>query len=234
MKNKKPIGKIRRLKLSSDNTCCIGPILNENDIVRQKLVIHDDGRVSIKYYTFGSKLGDRPRKPIIQRKFRISSDVADYLLSSIRVYLNSKDCEISMATDTGMWNLKLLDDTGRRAEFFGALIEGMELDGQSISTRFRKYLGIDDLFVFYGGGRKPVKVDDGKYIFVDVLFEDGGKTYCYISDAPDISEGDEVLVPVGEDGRTAVAHVVYIDVKTAEEAPFPVDLCKHIINVIRK
>lgn len=87
MKNKK-IGKIRKLSLSSDNTCCLFPMPDENDIVSQKLVIHDDGRVSIKYYNFGSYISDRPSRPVIQRRFRVSPDVADYLLSSIRVYLN--------------------------------------------------------------------------------------------------------------------------------------------------
>lgn len=207
---------------------------DENDIVSQKLVIHDDGRVSIKYYNFGSYISDRPSRPVIQRRFRVSPDVADYLLSSIRVYLNLKGSEIPMAMDSGSWDLKLLDDTGKRTEFSGALIGGIELDGQSISTRFRKYLEIDDLFVFDGGPRKPVEVSDGEYIFVDVVFDDGDKTYCYISDVPDIAQGDEVLVPVGDDGRTVVAYVVDIDVETAEEAPFPVDLCKHIIKVIRE
>ena len=70
----------------------------------------------------------------------------------------------------------------------------MELDNVGLSSLIRKYRGMSDLLVFDGDARLPIIKDDDEYIFVNVFFEGGGKTYCYLCDDDLIQDGDEVLV----------------------------------------
>ena len=43
-------------------------------------------------------------------------------------------------------------------------------------------LGMTDLFAFDGDARLPISKKENEYIFVNVYFEWGGKTYCYLCD----------------------------------------------------
>ena len=69
-----------------------------------------------------------------------------------------------------------------------------------------------------------------KYIFVNVSFDWGAKTYCYLCDDELIQEGDEVLVPVGKDGDLKTVYVESVELHTAEDAPFPIDKCKKVVR----
>ena len=61
---------------------------------------------------------------------------------------------------------------------------------------------------------------DNDIIYCSVEFEDGYKSYYYISDDDTIEVGDFVLVPAGKDNHEAVVEVV----------PFPMGKTKHIIR----
>lgn len=71
---------------------------------------------------------------------------------------------------------------------------------------------------------------EGEMIFCDVIFEDGGKSYCYIADSDEFYVGDLVVVPAGELNRRAVGRIEGIRYLTEENAPFPADKAKHIIG----
>lgn len=71
---------------------------------------------------------------------------------------------------------------------------------------------------------------EGEMIFCDVIFEDGGKSYCYIADSDEFYVGDWVVVPAGELNRRAVGRIEGIRYLTEENAPFPADKAKHIIG----
>lgn len=45
-----------------------------------------------------------------------------------------------------------------------------------------------------------------------------------------IQEYDEVLVPVGQDNIEKIAIVESVDVHTEDDAPYPVEKCKHVIK----
>ena len=68
------------------------------------------------------------------------------------------------------------------------------------------------------------------HIFCDVEFEPGGKTYCYLADDDSYEVGDTVLVPAGADNHEAVVRIVDKNYYTEENAPYPVDIAKHIIS----
>lgn len=99
-----------------------------------------------------------------------------------------------------------------------------------ILQKERKYLGMSDLLVFDGDARLPIMKDDDEYIFVNVLFDGGGKTYCYLCDDDLIQDGDEVLVPVGRDGELKSVIVDSVELHTADDAPFPIDKCKKVVR----
>ena len=74
-------------------------------------------------------------------------------------------------------------------------------------------------------------------ILLSVLFGDFGKRYYYITDDDTIEVGNQVIVPVGDDGTERIVEVVkkeYLDTDTAflppEEAGLPVQKIKRIIG----
>ena len=87
-----------------------------------------------------------------------------------------------------------------------------------------------DLFAFDGDARIPISRKAEEYIFVNVLFDGGGKTYCYLCDDDLIQDGDEVLVPVGRDGELKSVIVDSVELHTANDAPFPIDKCKKVVR----
>lgn len=78
----------------------------------------------------------------------------------------------------------------------------------------------------YGQARRKT----GEILFCSVEFQASGKRYFYISDDESIGVGDEVIVPVGKEGRCAIAEVVKTELYTAETAPLPVERTKHILG----
>lgn len=98
---------------------------------------------------------------------------------------------------------------------------------------------IDDLYeflAFYGMGEifdeniygKPRRrIHD--LIFCNVIFEEGGREYCYLSDT-DYDPGDLVIVPAGEDDHEAVVKVKSVEYHPAGKAPYPLDKIKHVIR----
>ena len=95
---------------------------------------------------------------------------------------------------------------------------------------FISFYGIGEIFEedYYD---KP-KRRKSDYIFCDVEFESGGKTYCYIADDDSYEVNDTVLVTAGQDDHEALVRIVAKNYYSAENAPFPVEKAKHIIKRI--
>ena len=76
-----------------------------------------------------------------------------------------------------------------------------------------------------------------KMIILSVLFGDFGKRYYYLTDDDTIEVGNQVIVPVGDDGTERIVEVVkkeYLDTDTVflppEQAGLPVQKVKRIIG----
>ena len=69
-----------------------------------------------------------------------------------------------------------------------------------------------------------------EYIFCSVTFDDGYKSYYYLTDDDSIGVGDFVLVPAGKDNHEAVVQVVDIEYFSAEDVPLPAEKTKLIIR----
>lgn len=90
---------------------------------------------------------------------------------------------------------------------------------------------------FYGLGEildpsvyGKVKRRQSEYIFCSVTFDEGYKSYYYLTDDDGIEVGDCVIVPAGKDNHEAVVEVVNIEYFTEENVPLPVDKTKRIIR----
>ena len=73
--------------------------------------------------------------------------------------------------------------------------------------------------------------DLDEYIFCSVAFNEGGKSYYYLSDDEDIRCGDYVTVPVGKRNEENTGRVVKIEIFKGNNAPIPVDSLKYIIEI---
>lgn len=67
-------------------------------------------------------------------------------------------------------------------------------------------------------------------IFCSVEFNESGKSYYYATEDDTLKIGDDVLVPIGKDGHTAIAKIIRIEYFQEDKAPFPMDKIKQIIR----
>lgn len=68
------------------------------------------------------------------------------------------------------------------------------------------------------------------YIFCSVEFSESGKSYYYTTEDDALEIGDDVLVPVGNDGHTAIVRIVNVEYFPEDKVPFPLDKVKSIIG----
>ena len=94
-----------------------------------------------------------------------------------------------------------------------------------------------DFICFYGMGEildpsvySKAKRRKSEYIFCSVIFDEGYKSYYYLTDDDSIEIGDFVLVPAGRDNREAVVKVVNIEYFSEVNVPLPVEKTKRIIR----
>ena len=95
--------------------------------------------------------------------------------------------------------------------------------------------------MFYGFGEildpdvyGKVKRSKQDYMYCSVEFEEGYKTYYYISDDDTIEVGDYVVVPAGKDNHHAIVEVVEIEYFPEADVPLPLEKTKHIIRKCTK
>ena len=94
-----------------------------------------------------------------------------------------------------------------------------------------------DFMQFYGIGEilnpsvyMKAKRKTNDYIFCSVEFSESGKSYYYTTEDDTLEIGDDVLVPVGNDGHTAIVKIVNIEYFPEDKVPFPLDKAKSIIG----
>lgn len=94
--------------------------------------------------------------------------------------------------------------------------------------RFMNYYGMGEIIhpLVFGKARRR----ESDYIFCSVVFQDYGKSYYYLTDDDTLDIGDQVVVPVGSDGGTAIVEIEDIGYFSKEEVPFPIEKVKKIIR----
>lgn len=69
-----------------------------------------------------------------------------------------------------------------------------------------------------------------EYIFCRVTFDEGCKSYYYLTEVDSIEVGDFVLEPASKDNHEVVVEVVNIEYFSEENVPLPIEKTKRIIR----
>lgn len=165
----------------------------------------------------------------------IVGDEADEILWRIETLMPKMNASIIPENkSTPMLNLTVTYHTGEtvkmRTSFdrLGLPYEWSEF-ASSVLRCFSRY-GYCGLLLsesIYMSGRK-----DGEYIYLSVSFQnsESGKLYYYLTDDDNIAVDDQVVVPVGNEGKQRICNVEKVEYYTADEVPMPIDKVKHIIG----
>jgi hypothetical protein len=133
--------KLQKATIKSNNVG-FGPMPEPLEEVEQRLTISRCGRVWFSAYSYG---GTRLRK----KQVWLGKERACRLLHVIGTYFCSCE-ELSLATDIGMWEMRLQDIDGAATKFVGSLCCAFQVEGRDLSTIIREELGMRDLFLYDG------------------------------------------------------------------------------------
>lgn len=133
--------KLQKATIKSNNVG-FGPMPEPLEEVEQRLTISRCGRVWFSAYSYG---GTRLRKKQVwlgkERACRLLHVIGTYFCSCV---------ELSLATDIGMWEMRLQDIDGAATKFVGSLCCAFQVEGRDLSTINREELGMRDLFLYDG------------------------------------------------------------------------------------
>lgn len=134
--------KLQKVTIKS-NSVGYGPLPEDNEEVEQRLTISRSGRVWLNFYTYS---GTRLRN----KQIWLGESQACHLLAMIGTFFGACE-EITLATDIGMWEMKLWDTDGATSKFVGSLCCHFQVEGKDLSTTIREALGMDELLLFDEG-----------------------------------------------------------------------------------
>lgn len=111
-------------------------------------------------------------------------------------------------------------------------------DKNGLPDAFEEFAdAVFDFIRFYGWGEildpsvyGKVKRRTTDYIYCSVVFEEGQKSYYYLTEDDSIKIGDFVLVPAGKDNHEVVVEVVNIEYFREDNVPLPIEKTKRIIR----
>lgn len=93
---------------------------------------------------------------------------------------------------------------------------------------FMSFYGFGEMFDEKQYGRTYRKMND--YIFLSVRFGEYGKTYYYLTEDDTIQVGDQVVVPVGSEGKERIVEVAKKEYYSSDRVPMPIEKVKIIIG----
>ena len=93
---------------------------------------------------------------------------------------------------------------------------------------FMSFYGFGEMFDEKQYGRTYRKTND--YIFLSVRFGEYGKTYYYLTEDDTIQVGDQVVVPVGSEGKERIVEVAKKEYYSSDRVPMPIEKVKSIVG----
>lgn len=93
---------------------------------------------------------------------------------------------------------------------------------------FMSFYGFGEMFDEKQYGRTYRKTND--YIFLSVRFGEYGKTYYYLTEDDTIQVGDQVVVPVGSEGKERIVEVAKKEYYSSDSVPMPIEKVKSIVG----
>ena len=93
---------------------------------------------------------------------------------------------------------------------------------------FMSFYGFGEMFEEKQYGRTCRKTND--YIFLSVRFGEYGKTYYYLTEDDTVQVGDQVVVPVGSEGKERIVEVAKKEYYSSDRVPMPIEKVKSIVG----
>ena len=173
----------------------------------------------------------------VSRKYKVEGGVESLLedMDAENIYDHIEGNPENVVLDpleTIDYTIKVISQKGNEK-----LIQGT-YDKKGLPDDWAEFMeSVFEFMSFYGWGEimnpsvygKVWRCDDD-IIYCSVEFEDGYKSYYYISDDDTIEVGDFVLVPAGKNNHEAVVEVVKKEYFAEEDVPLPMEKTKHIIR----
>ena len=210
------------IKITLVSSSGYGPIY-PGSIKSQKLTINASGRVT---YTTSEFTPDGPKKTSEGhwKRLTLLREEAESLLSEIARSFRAGTAGL-FCCDAGQWELTITNSEGKRFHYAGDLVPTCFEGAEDLSYRIRSALLISDFLAFdEGHGFSPAE-----YIYLSVVFSEGGKAYYYQTDDETIAVGDLVVVPV-RNGSQQIVTVVKVEHFNEDELPMPANQVKYIIE----
>lgn len=193
----------------------------------ERLTVKDNGKVSFKSTKSSSPSAMKDGSP--EGKYGewaslslIPFDARSLLKEVAEMF--AKYSDHVMVTDVGLWELTLTNTDGEAFRYSGSLFPESFEGCTRISDYIRAKLGMGGLLCFDGGPQPK------EYIYLSVRFGEHGKSYYYQTDDESIDVGDQVIVPVGDDGAERIVDVVNVRKYTEDNLPMPLNRVKSIIG----
>ena len=136
-------GTVKSINLVSSECFMVEGWLGDDNVIRQTLAIHDDGKVYFNEY-----LATDENQNIKRHRITLSKEAARAVLDSIGQYF-AADNEIICACDAGDWELTITNTEGKKFVYFGAMIPEI-LTLESITNRLCEILD-QNVWGFSGG-----------------------------------------------------------------------------------
>lgn len=128
------------------NIIAYGPEPAPSDEVEQHLTVSESGRVWFSAYQYGGGSYRRSRSSLLY----IGPEAAEEILRTIRSWA-LQDHQDLVVTDTGCWELTLVESEDMELCAFGSVAEQTMLGGENLSDILRRKIPIDNLFLLDGG-----------------------------------------------------------------------------------
>ena len=117
--------------------------------MEQHITINSEGRVWFAAYVFGQSCNNGRHEKSRTENLKLAKDSTDKIFSAFTAYF-SQGYDKVFATDTGDWDMELMNTEGKIYKFRGSLCSDFKVNGIDLSELLRDSLNMPDLYAFDG------------------------------------------------------------------------------------
>lgn len=147
-------GKPKKITIISNNAI-FGQPLEDREEIRQKLILAEDGNVSLEAYIYEEKKGNLDPGRI--KEIEITKQHAEKLLLELSTYFK-KDIALDIVDQQSFWLVKLENQKNEVFQYSGYLFQEEE-SLEKLSKRIRDRIKIENLLLFDGKGLIKEKIE---------------------------------------------------------------------------
>lgn len=173
----------------------------------------------------------------VTRKYHVAQGVSNFLdeldYQDLFIEFEEKDTDVIIPeNEEAIYSVKVEFLRSPTREIAGSYDkQGLPVDWPEFIENlynFMSFYGFGEMFDESHYGRTYRK--NGDDIFLSVRFGDYGKPYYYLTEDSTIEVGNQVVVPVGNDGTERIVEVVKVQYFAPEDVPMPIEKVKSIIG----